>query len=113
MLRRFPDVTALFVCNDGFAITALRTAQALGRRGPDDLSVVGFDDIDLAAQITPSLTTIAVDKVTMGRLAVQTLAYRLAWPEAAKILTVLQPQLIERESAASVFPPPCKPGLVL
>jgi LacI family transcriptional regulator len=100
LLRRHPDVTALFVCNDGFAITALRTAQALGRCVPDDLSIVGFDDIELAAQVAPALTTMAVDKVTMGRLAVQTLAYRLAWPEAAKMLTVLRPELIERESVA-------------
>ena len=93
-------MTALFACNDGFAISAMRAAQDLGRRVPEDLSVVGFDDIELAAQITPALTTMAVDKVTMGRLAVQTLSYRLAWPEAAKMLTVLRPELIERDSVA-------------
>lgn len=100
LLRRHPDVTAFFGCNDAFAIEAMRVAQALGRRVPEDLSVVGFDDIELATQVTPALTTVAVDKVTMGRLAVQTLSYRLAWPEATNILTVLTPELIERGSVA-------------
>lgn len=100
LLRRHPDVTALFGCNDAFAIEAMRVAQALGRRVPEDLSVIGFDDIELATHVTPALTTMAVDKVTMGRLAVQSLAYRLEWPEAVKILTVLPPHLIERESVA-------------
>ena len=100
LLRKHQDVTALFGCNDVFAIEAMRQAQALGKRVPDDLSVIGFDDIELATQVAPALTTMAVDKVTMGRLAVQALAFRLAWPEAAKMLTVLQPQVIERESVA-------------
>ena len=103
LLRRHPEVTALVGCNDVFAINAMQAAQALGRRVPEDLSVIGFDDIELAAQITPTLTTMAVDKITMGRLALQSLSYRLAWPEAAKILTVIQPKLIER---ASVGPAP-------
>jgi LacI family transcriptional regulator len=102
LLRRHPEVTALFACNDGFAIRAIRAAQELGRRVPEDLSVVGFDDIELAAQFAPGLTTMAVDKVTMGRLAVQTLSFRLAWPEAAKMLIVLRPELIVRESVASI-----------
>ncbi len=102
LLRRHPDVTALFACNDGFALRAIRAAQDLGRRVPDDLSVAAFDDIELSAQIMPGLTTMAVDKVSMGRLAVQTLSYRLTWPEAATMLIVLRPQLIERESVATL-----------
>jgi LacI family transcriptional regulator len=100
MLQRHPDVTALFGCNDAFAIEAMRVAQTRGRRVPEELSVIGFDDIELATQVMPALTTMAVDKVTMGRLAVQSLAYRLEWPEAVKVLTVLPPRLIERESVA-------------
>ena len=53
----------------------------------------------------------AVDKVTMGRLAVQTLSYRLAWPVAAKILTVLRPELIERESVAPAHHSPAGASL--
>ncbi len=104
MLLRHPDVTALFGCNDAFAIEAMRVAQMLGRRVPEELSVIGFDDIELATQVLPALTTMAVDKVTMGRLAVQSLTYRLEWPDAVKILTVLPPQLIERASVAPAPP---------
>ena len=97
-LRDHPQITALFGSNDAFALAALRAAQALGRRIPEDLSVVGFDDIELSQQVSPQLTTMAVDKVSMGRLAVQMLSYRLAWPDAAITLTTLRPRLIERES---------------
>jgi LacI family transcriptional regulator len=102
LLKRHPDITALLGCNDVFAISAMQSAQEQGRTVPGDLSVVGFDDIELAAQVSPALTTMAVDKVTMGRLAVQSLAYRLAWPEAAKILSVVQPELIVRSSVSRV-----------
>jgi len=59
---------------------------------------MGFDDIELGRQMSPPLTTMAVDKVSMGRLAVQALAFRIAWPDAAPILTTLQPRLLERQS---------------
>jgi DNA-binding LacI/PurR family transcriptional regulator len=49
---------------------------------PGDISIVGFDDIDLAAHMAPPLTTMRVDKVSMGRMAVQMLAYRVEFPEA-------------------------------
>jgi DNA-binding LacI/PurR family transcriptional regulator len=104
VLRKYPDLTAIFGCNDVFAIAAMQAAQTIGRKVPEDLSVVGFDDIEIAAQMTPPLTTMAVDKITMGRLAVQSLAYRLAWPEAAKIQTVVQPDLIVRGSVARLSP---------
>lgn len=105
LLERHPRVTAVIGSNDDVAIRSLRAAQARGRRVPDDLSVIGFDDIELAAEIDPPLTTLAVDKVSMGRLAVQALSHRLAWPEAATVLTVLRPALLERRSVASCGPP--------
>jgi len=98
LLRRHPGVTALLGANDAHAIDALRAAQTLGRRVPGDLAVVGFDDIELATQTVPPLATMAVDKVSMGRLAVRTLLYRLAWPDAARSLTLLRAQLLERGS---------------
>jgi LacI family transcriptional regulator len=98
LLRQYPDITAIFGCNDSFALSALRALRLLGRRVPDDVSVIGFDDIERSGQTTPSLTTMAVDKVSMGRLAVQMLLFRLAWPDAAPTLTILQPRLVERQS---------------
>jgi len=101
LLHEHPDVTALFGANDAFALDAMRAAQALGRNVPDDLSMVGFDDIEVAAQTSPALTTLAVDKVSMGRLAVDALAFRLAWPDAARMVTTLEPTLLPRESVAT------------
>jgi LacI family transcriptional regulator len=102
LLRRAPWVTALFCCNDLIAIEVMRTARALGRHVPEDLSIVGFDDIDLAAHVAPPLTTMQVDKVSMGRMAVQLLAQRVEFPDASCVTAVLRPTLVERQSVRSV-----------
>jgi LacI family transcriptional regulator len=101
LIQRHPQITALFGANDATAIGAMRAAQALGRRIPKDLSIIGFDDIDRARDILPPLTTMQVDKLTMGRLAVQLLANRVEYPEAATVTTVIRPRLIERRSVAA------------
>lgn len=98
LLHRCPEVTALFACNDRAAIAALRAAQVIGRRVPEDLSIVGFDDIELAAHMMPALTTMHVDKVTMGRMAVQLLEARLAFPASEQVTLLLRPRLIERDT---------------
>lgn len=100
LLLRSPEVTALFCCNDEAAFGAIQAAGELGRRVPEDLSVVGFDDIDLAAHIAPPLTTMHIDTVSMGRVAVQLLLNRVDWPVSAPVTAVLQPRLIERRSVA-------------
>lgn len=100
LLRDHPAVTALVGVNDTVAIAAMRAAQALGRRVPEDLSIIGFDDIDLARHVTPTLTTMQVDKAAMGRLAILLLSSRLEAPEAERDTVVLRPRLIERESVA-------------
>jgi LacI family transcriptional regulator len=101
LLQQHPEITAVFASNDAVAIAALRGAQAVGRRVPDDLSVIGFDDIEMSGQTAPPLTTMAVDKLSMGILGVQLLTHRLAWPDAAISTTCLQPRLIERSSTAA------------
>lgn len=98
LLSQHSDITALFCANDMTAISAMAVARALGRHMPEELSVIGFDDIDLAAHVTPGLTTMHVDKISMGRLAVQALANRLEFPETSCVTTVLRPTLIERQS---------------
>lgn len=74
LLRDHPELTALICYNDLTAIGAMRAVRASGRRVPDDVSVVGFDDIDLAAWIDPPLTTVAQQKSKLGSLAVEALA---------------------------------------
>ncbi len=101
LLRERPDVTAIFGVNDAVAIAAMRAAQALGRRVPEDLSVIGFDDIELAEHVSPGLTTLRVDKVGMGRMAVQLIQNRIEFPDSERVVAVLSPRLIERGSIAA------------
>jgi len=102
LFRQHPEVTALFGCNDEVAIAAMRAAQAVNRHLPDDLSVIGFDDISLAEHVVPSLTTMQVDKVGMGQLAVQTLLRRAEMPETASTTTAIRLRLIERDSVRKI-----------
>jgi DNA-binding LacI/PurR family transcriptional regulator len=66
-----PD--ALFAYNDSAALVAMRTCQAAGLKVPDDIAIVGFDDIEAASYATPPLTTVRVDKEALGRLGVELL----------------------------------------
>ena len=70
LLRRSVRPTAIFT-NDDMAIGALRAIHEHGLSVPEDVAVVGFDDIEYAAHTTPPLTTVAVPKEEMGRLAVR------------------------------------------
>jgi LacI family transcriptional regulator, galactose operon repressor len=73
LLTARPQTTALICYNDLTAVGALRGARALGWSVPGDLSVVGFDDIELAPYVDPPLTTVRQDTTAMGAWAVGTL----------------------------------------
>jgi LacI family transcriptional regulator len=102
LLRRNPQITAVFGVNDETALAVMEVAQDLGRQIPGDLSVIGFDDIDLASCVTPYLTTMQVDKVGMGRLAVHLLVNRVSHPESSPVKAVVRPRLIERDSVCAI-----------
>jgi LacI family transcriptional regulator len=86
--------------NDEVAISSMRIALSMGYHVPSDLSVVGFDDILLSSHVQPSLTTMGVDKISMGRLAVLHLINRSNNPGAAVITSTIHTCLVERESTA-------------
>lgn len=65
--------TAFFACNDIVALGAIRALQAHGIRVPQDISVIGFDDLPHSSLITPALTTMSVPKIAIGRLSVRVL----------------------------------------
>jgi LacI family transcriptional regulator len=92
--------TATFGANDDIALALARVAHGKGMRLPVDHSIVGYDDTLPARDAHPALTTMAVDKLALGRLAVQILEYRIRWPESAPIRITTQPQLVERDSVA-------------
>ena len=100
ILVQHPDTTAFFACNDEVAIAIMKMMQKLGKRVPEDISVIGFDNIMLAQHVTPALTTMRVDKMSMGRLAAQLMFNRLEYPKSTYACTIIQPQLIERESVS-------------
>ena len=112
-----PQVTALFCANDLVAITFVQIARAAGISIPDQVSVVGFDDIDLARIIAPALTTMAVDKPGMGRLAVTLLLHQLEVGKVCGAKTLMKPALVERATVRTLDRPartvvPSRPGPV-
>ncbi|MFB6839878.1 LacI family DNA-binding transcriptional regulator [Streptomyces sp. NPDC056361] len=100
VLARIPDVTAIFVASDEMAFGVIRALHETGRRVPDDISVVGFDDIELAEYCSPSLTTIAQPFQHMGALAVTHLLRQIEAPGALPEPRCVEPHLIVRASTA-------------
>jgi LacI family transcriptional regulator len=98
LLNEHPQITALFCVNDDVGSAAIRAAHELGKRVPEDISIVGYDDTYIAANTHPTLTTLHVDTLTMGRAAVHLLSLRLENPESARMTLTIHPTLVERES---------------
>jgi LacI family transcriptional regulator len=97
-----PEFTAVFAANDPTAIGVIRALQEAGLHVPRDISVVGFDDLDIAAFIHPPLTTVRVERQEMGKFAVWRLLERVAQPGLTPIRVELQCRLIERKSVAAI-----------
>lgn len=95
------DLTAIFCCNDEVAMGAMSAIWQAGRKIPDDISVVGFDDIRYAAMVIPPLTTIRQPIEQIAKLAVNHLIKMINDPSAAQMRIVLPTQLVVRET--------CKP----
>lgn len=93
--------TALVVGNDQMAIGALHALRENGRCIPEDVSVVGFDDIPEAAYLWPPLTTVRQDFDQLGRSGVESLMQRIQAPDFTGGQVVIQPQLIVRASTAA------------
>lgn len=91
------EVTALFAANDQMALGALRAVAESGRRVPDDIAVIGFDDIADAADFQPPLTTVRQDFDALGEHAVRALVTAIEGGDSADLL--LAPQLVVRASA--------------
>ena len=102
LLQQNPQITAIFGANDDMAIAAMRAAQALGKQVPQDISVIGFDDIELAHLTIPALTTMQVDMISLGRTAVQTLINRVRTPEMPRVTVALRARLVERQSTRDI-----------
>ena len=106
LLADDPSVTAIFVANDQMALGTLSALQQRGRRVPEDVSVVGFDDTPESAYYLPGLTTIHQDFSAMGEAAVDALD-RLVTAEGpvTPSVTLVSPTLVFRQSSGSAPAP--------
>jgi DNA-binding LacI/PurR family transcriptional regulator len=109
LLARRPDIDGLFVASDLMSVGAIRSLSAAGRRIPEDMAVVGFDDAEVAATSSPPLTTVRQRTSDQGRLMAQILLELLGRevtdpmpelarePEAGRL--VLDVELVVRDTA--------------
>lgn len=100
LLDRNPNLTAIFCANDEMALGVIKGAKARGRRVPEDLSVIGFDDINFAKHFDPPLTTIAQPMGDIGREAIGLLLEILNDPATPPRKRVLPASLVIRGSTA-------------
>jgi len=92
--------TVIFTTSDLVAIAILRAVQKSSLKVPEDISVMGFDDISLASLVSPSLTTIAQPIQEMGREAFKLLVERIERKNSPKRKIILDTKLVVRESTA-------------
>lgn len=92
------EFSAAFVANDMMALGARTALREHGLRIPDDVSVVGFDDLPESAHLVPSLTTVRQDFALLGRLAVEYIVNLIENPDTPIYQRVLPPQLVVRNS---------------
>jgi LacI family transcriptional regulator len=103
LIKTFPDMDALFVGNDQMALGALREALRRGIAVPEQLAVVGFDNLPESAYFFPSLTTIAQDLQLLGEQSVQSVVEMIESRQQGQPMIAqskfIQPTLIIRESS--------------
>ncbi|MCR8643092.1 LacI family transcriptional regulator [Paenibacillus sp. N1-5-1-14] len=98
------EITAMAAADDFLALSAIQALQKHGRRVPEDISVIGYDDQEFASQIYPALTTIKQPADQMGREAVNRLLARINGREIKDSFIELKPQLVVRESTSKFTP---------
>ena len=103
VLQNHPQIDALFCHNDLVAVGAIQACKSLGRRVPEDVAIIGFDDIYLAALVTPSLSTCQVPRIEMGHQAISLLLQQIEGEHLDTPVLTVTPQLILRDSAPAVL----------
>lgn len=105
LVEENPEITAICAVNDMTAIGALKALKEKRRKVPDDISLMGFDNIILADLIDPPLTTVKQPKYKMGRAAAELLISRLEGSSVTgpKHTLLFSPELIVRESVNRVI----------
>ena len=99
LIPDFPQLTALVCHNDLVAISAIQACADLNKRVPEDIAITGFDDIPIAALVTPSLTTCRIPRYDLGSGAMRLLLDQIADCEGELQNILIKPDLIVRDSA--------------
>ena len=100
-MAELEDMTAVFVANDQMALGLIRALHERGRRVPEDVSIVGFDDIPEAEFFLPPLTTVRQDFNEMGRLALHCLLDGIGARQRSTVPSIVPATLIVRASSAA------------
>jgi len=98
LLEREPDLDAIFGASDMMAIGAMSVLKATGRRIPDDVAVIGFDDVELGRHTDPALTTIHQPIAEQARMLVEMLVHQIRTGTAMPIPAELPTVLVQRQS---------------
>jgi LacI family transcriptional regulator len=98
LLERQPDLDAVFAYNDAMAIGALQALSTAHRRVPDDVAIVGFDDIAICAALVPALTTVRLDSKRIGEEAIAMLERIASTPDMGQPTVTLDVDVIVRAS---------------
>jgi LacI family transcriptional regulator len=94
--------TGIFAQNDSIAIGAMHLAREHGLHCPDDISIIGYNDVPLTAHLTPALTTIKLPAYEIGRLAAELAATLIEEPGRSASMVTLSPELVVRETTRAV-----------
>ena len=102
LLAQRPDVTAIFTYNDLMGLGAIRACRDMNLAVPQDISVIGFDDIQLSSMVTPALSSIRVNKYEMGKLAFERVFSLIEDPNQSRAKIEMGTSLMNRESTSIV-----------
>lgn len=104
LLRLSSRPTAVFCQSDSIAVGALKAIEEAGLKCPDDLSIIGYDDLDLCKYIKPRLTTVRQDTVLMGKTAAKALIRLINNPDSEPIKSMVLPvELVVRDSCRKLY----------
>lgn len=99
LLAADPAIDGVFAANDLMAVGALQAARETGRRVPEDLAVVGFDDSAVASSAQPALTTVRQPMVEMGRTLATLLLDQITHGGEPQAPVILPTEIVRRDSA--------------
>jgi DNA-binding LacI/PurR family transcriptional regulator len=106
LLQKMPDIDGVFVANDQMSVGAFKALSEAKKRVPEDVKVIGYDDVFIASVLEPSLSTIHIQKQFMGKKAAELLLEQIEHPENTQrgVTVEIEPKLVIRQSTVKNAP---------